>query len=217
MTDHRLRSGVVPRFLVTRAPGLAWDLAKPTREQAGWEPHAAFMDSLADERFVAFGGPADDENKVVLVVDALDEATIRTPRARPMGRRPPADYRDRANRGRSGWAETSASTAPGGSLSTSPHTLPDLTGSIASRVAIRQGGTRTASSWTHSWMRASSSSAGRSMGSERWWSRASKTKRACGPGSLRTPGIDRILTIEQISKWNLWLPPRPRAGASHLT
>lgn len=67
----------MPRFLVTRAPGRAWDDAKPTRQQAGWDPHAAFMDRLAAERFVAFGGPAGDENEVVLVVDAPDEASIR--------------------------------------------------------------------------------------------------------------------------------------------
>jgi uncharacterized protein YciI len=67
----------MPRFLVTRAPGRGWDDAKPTREQAGWDRHAAFMDHLADERFVAFGGPAGDENEVALVVDAPDEATIR--------------------------------------------------------------------------------------------------------------------------------------------
>lgn len=64
------------RFVVTRAPGPAWDPAKPTREQAGWDAHAVFMDVLADERFIAFGGPAGNENKVVLVVDAPDEANI---------------------------------------------------------------------------------------------------------------------------------------------
>jgi uncharacterized protein YciI len=67
----------MPRFLVTRAPGPAWDHATETRKQAGWNEHAAFMDALADAGFVAFGGPAGDENKVVLVVDAPDEATIR--------------------------------------------------------------------------------------------------------------------------------------------
>jgi hypothetical protein len=64
------------RFIVTRAPGPAWDPNKPTREQAGWDPHAAFMDALADERLVAFGGPTANNNKVVLVVDAPDEATV---------------------------------------------------------------------------------------------------------------------------------------------
>jgi uncharacterized protein YciI len=65
------------RFVVTRAPGPAWDPAKPTRAQAGWDSHAAFMDSLAHERCVAFGGPAGNENKVVLIVDAPDKETIR--------------------------------------------------------------------------------------------------------------------------------------------
>ena len=65
------------RFVVTRAPGPAWDPDRPTREQAGWDPHAAFMDELAEERFIAFGGPAGSQNKVVLVVEASDEATIR--------------------------------------------------------------------------------------------------------------------------------------------
>lgn len=64
------------RFVVTRAPGPAWDGAKPTREQAGWDAHAAFMDGLADERFVVFGGPAGGDSHVVLIVDSDDEATI---------------------------------------------------------------------------------------------------------------------------------------------
>ncbi|MGH2884148.1 MAG: hypothetical protein ACRDPA_15890 [Solirubrobacteraceae bacterium] len=62
--------------MVTREPGPAWDNAKPTREQSGWDAHAAFMDGLADERFVAFGGPAGGDNRVVLIVDAEGEAAI---------------------------------------------------------------------------------------------------------------------------------------------
>lgn len=65
------------RFLVTRAPGPGWDPAKRVREQAGWDPHAAFMEALADEGFVAYGGPAGDRNEVVLVTDASGEAAIR--------------------------------------------------------------------------------------------------------------------------------------------
>ncbi len=70
------------RFVVTRGPGPAWDLTKPTREQPGWDPHAAFMDALADERFLAFGGPAGNHNKVVLILDAPDKATIQARLAR---------------------------------------------------------------------------------------------------------------------------------------
>jgi uncharacterized protein len=68
----------VTRFIVTRGPGPAWDPAKPIRGQAGWEPHADFMDGLSAEGFVAFGGPVDERMKVVLVVDAPDEGTIRS-------------------------------------------------------------------------------------------------------------------------------------------
>jgi uncharacterized protein YciI len=65
------------RFLVTRAPGAAWDRDKSTREQAGWDAHAAFMDVLADERFAAFGGPVTGQNRFVLMLDARDEAAVR--------------------------------------------------------------------------------------------------------------------------------------------
>ncbi len=70
------------RFVVTRAPGPAWEWGKPTREQAGWDQHAAFMDALVDERFVVFGGPAGNQNKVVLAVEATDVATVRARLAR---------------------------------------------------------------------------------------------------------------------------------------
>lgn len=66
----------VRRFVVMRAPGSSFDDAKSMREQSGWDAHAAFMDGLADERFVAFGGPAGGEERVVLIVDAVDEAAI---------------------------------------------------------------------------------------------------------------------------------------------
>lgn len=65
------------RFVVTRAPGPEWNPAKAMREQAAWEPHAAFMDALSDEGFVVYGGPAGDRNKVVLVFDAPSEPAIR--------------------------------------------------------------------------------------------------------------------------------------------
>ncbi len=64
------------RFVVTRRPGSAWDPAKSVRNQADWDPHAAFMDALVHQRVVAFGGPAGDGDKFVLIVDAPDEATV---------------------------------------------------------------------------------------------------------------------------------------------
>jgi uncharacterized protein YciI len=70
---------VADYFLVERAKGPAWDHSLSRREQAGWDEHAAFMDTLAEEGFVVLGGPigeGDGEN-ALLVVDADDEATIR--------------------------------------------------------------------------------------------------------------------------------------------
>ena len=66
-------------FLVERAKGPAWDHSKPRREQAGWDAHAAFMDALAEQRFVVLGGPIGegDGDNALLVVDAASEAAIR--------------------------------------------------------------------------------------------------------------------------------------------
>ena len=66
-------------FLVENAKGPEYDHAKRRREQAGWDEHASFMDSLVDERFVELGGPigeGDGEN-TLLVIEAPDEAAVR--------------------------------------------------------------------------------------------------------------------------------------------
>jgi uncharacterized protein YciI len=65
-------------FVVTRRRGKAWDLNKPMRSQTQWPEHASFMDELADDRFVVLGGPLDDGEKTLLIVDAADEAEIRS-------------------------------------------------------------------------------------------------------------------------------------------
>jgi uncharacterized protein YciI len=65
-------------FVVTRTKGEAWDPAIPMRSQAQWPEHASFMDELADNRFVILGGPLDEGEKTLLVVDAADEAEIRS-------------------------------------------------------------------------------------------------------------------------------------------
>lgn len=64
-------------FVVLRRTGPEWDPARPLEEQSGWDGHAAFMDALADEGFVALGGPLADEVRVVLVVEARDESAVR--------------------------------------------------------------------------------------------------------------------------------------------
>ena len=57
--------------------GPAYDLARPLEEQAGFEEHAAFMDSLVERGFMVLGGPLADEERVVYVVEADSEAEVR--------------------------------------------------------------------------------------------------------------------------------------------
>jgi hypothetical protein len=67
-------------FLVRLDHGPDWDPAKRRREQAGWEDHAAFMDTLVEDRFISLGGPVGegDGDDVLLVVEAGGEEEIRT-------------------------------------------------------------------------------------------------------------------------------------------
>lgn len=70
---------VADYYLVRLARGNSWDHSVARREQAGWEEHAAFMDSLVDEGAVVLGGPVGqgDGEDSVLVVDLADEAVVR--------------------------------------------------------------------------------------------------------------------------------------------
>jgi uncharacterized protein YciI len=48
------------------------------REQDGWDEHAAFMDALAEEGFVVFGGPlGQDDRRFMFAVEAPSEQAIR--------------------------------------------------------------------------------------------------------------------------------------------
>ncbi len=64
-------------FLVTSGAGPNRDLSKGTREQAFWDEHAAFIDRLVAEGFIALGGPLPNEGGAVLVVRAESEAAVR--------------------------------------------------------------------------------------------------------------------------------------------
>jgi uncharacterized protein YciI len=66
-------------YLVEREKGPAWDHSLGRREQAGWNEHAAFMNSLVKEGFIVLGGPVGeaDGDLALLVVDAPDEDAIR--------------------------------------------------------------------------------------------------------------------------------------------
>jgi uncharacterized protein YciI len=70
---------VADYYLITHAKGPAWDHSRPRRQQAGWDEHAAFMDSLVEEGIVVLGGPLGegDGEDVLLVVDVESEAIIR--------------------------------------------------------------------------------------------------------------------------------------------
>jgi len=67
-------------FVVMRAQGPSWDRSRLRREQVGWDEHAAFMDSLVDDRFIVLGGPVGegDGHSTLLVVEAESEAEVRS-------------------------------------------------------------------------------------------------------------------------------------------
>jgi len=65
-------------FVVLRRSGPEYDHGRSLEEQSGWDEHAEFMDDLAASGFVVLGGPLGDEMRVVLVVDAGSQETVRT-------------------------------------------------------------------------------------------------------------------------------------------
>jgi uncharacterized protein YciI len=66
-------------YLVRRAQGPAWDHSVPRRQQAGWDEHAAFMESLVEEGFVVLGGPVGeaDGDDALNLIEAESEAAVR--------------------------------------------------------------------------------------------------------------------------------------------
>jgi uncharacterized protein YciI len=67
-------------FAVIRAAGPAWTDGQGITEQPAVSEHAAFMNALAEQEFVLFGGPlAGSEQgrvRVLLIVNAESEAEI---------------------------------------------------------------------------------------------------------------------------------------------
>lgn len=56
-------------------PGSRWDYDKPVREQAYWDDHARFMDSLFESGKVILGGPfADGTGSMVIYAAESVEA-----------------------------------------------------------------------------------------------------------------------------------------------
>ena len=54
-----------------------WDWSGDLREQAGWEEHARFMDSLAEEGFIVLGGPLAGDREVLHAIEAPSEDVVR--------------------------------------------------------------------------------------------------------------------------------------------
>ncbi len=57
-------------FAVIRTRGHAFDAARRLEEQPEWDAHAAFMNGLQSEGFVALGGPLEGTPDVLLIVRA---------------------------------------------------------------------------------------------------------------------------------------------------
>ncbi len=70
-------------FAVTRERGPSWNTSLPMREQKRFSDHAAFMDRLAEERFIVLGGPVgnnaqEEFSRALFLVKAESERDIET-------------------------------------------------------------------------------------------------------------------------------------------
>ena len=64
-------------FAVIRTRGPAWEESKPLEGQRDWAGHAAFMNALANERFVIVGGPLEGTPQTLLIIRASTPDEIR--------------------------------------------------------------------------------------------------------------------------------------------
>ena len=63
-------------FAVIRSRGAAWDESLPLEGQKDWDTHAAFMNALQSEGFVALGGPLEGTRDFLLIVRATTPAEV---------------------------------------------------------------------------------------------------------------------------------------------
>jgi uncharacterized protein YciI len=68
----------MPTYALTHVHGPKWDAALPIRSQNAWSEHAAFMDALVAEGLIVLGGPLDEGDRALHLVEAADEDHIRT-------------------------------------------------------------------------------------------------------------------------------------------
>jgi uncharacterized protein len=70
----------MPVFAVRTARGPHWDHARGINEQALWDEHGAFADSLVAKGVIILGGPVDSDDPddiALMAVQAADEAAAR--------------------------------------------------------------------------------------------------------------------------------------------
>jgi uncharacterized protein YciI len=63
-------------LIVTRVRGNAWEPSRSLDEQDCFAEHASFMNALVAEGFIVLGGPLDDEQSTLLIVDAADAEAV---------------------------------------------------------------------------------------------------------------------------------------------
>ena len=75
MARRTLRAMAHVAVRLVHGPG--WDSSRHIREQDAWDEHAAFMDGLVDDGFIILGGPVDDGQETLHLVEAADEDELR--------------------------------------------------------------------------------------------------------------------------------------------
>jgi len=63
-------------YAVTYECGENWDARRAMREQQQWDEHAALMDALVDEGFIVLGGPLEDAERVLLIINAASSEAV---------------------------------------------------------------------------------------------------------------------------------------------
>jgi hypothetical protein len=64
-------------FAVRLERGGPWDFSRDLRRQDGFDEHARFMDSLAEEGFIVLGGPLAGEREILHAICAPSEEAVR--------------------------------------------------------------------------------------------------------------------------------------------
>ena len=63
-------------YAVTYLRGENWNPALPMRQQENWDEHARLMDALVEAGFIILGGPLDEGEKVLMIINAESPQAI---------------------------------------------------------------------------------------------------------------------------------------------